>query len=935
MNAAAKSASNAAKAASAAAPDIRAPAAKPSPGLSALASFQQAAGNMAIQTALSGSGAQGKPAIGHRDDPYEQEADRIADNLVSLAPVTARGEEKSGPGGQPLPRSVRGFFEQGLETDLSQVRVHTGGHAAQAAQAIRARAFTAGRDVVFGAGEYAPESREGQRLLAHELVHVAQQSGGGSTPAVQRDDFISVGLIRELDEYTPPGGGIKYRVGDAAASSVLMKIVEDEDGDITFYWFNFARGEPQSGGYLQWDFRVGAATIGLNSKEFSVLGRKLTPDQWRALWPDPRAALLKMNEDRLVTMPDEAIVETYGGMIHTEAIRVLDENEQSVDALLGVPDRLQFYQEYAIGLREASYVRDVLQTRRGELEQSMAQMQGFSFGMAGRVVGMNPYQRLRRVQELDAVGRTLEFWYRSFPLLTRLQSGDIKATRIEEVLLTIKANIIATRAQLRVAPQGRAPFKLWDLDMVRARVDQKLGPRAKAVIAAEDKSRSRWAWVKAGAMLVGGIALLFVPGGAFIDLAIGIAMGVEAWDRAKAMGQAANTGIHVDDGLISQAAASATQFEAVVATILAVIGVAGMSLRVLRVGRLFVKVRQIAPAMDMASQVRVARVLADHPNLLRVGTDLSELNAALRKAGGGLRFEELQALRTVSYEAQGLKLPTQSRESLDEMLGNVWRDRRRLLQEAGESKARKQDPSDPIYGMYSGATEANPLTRPSADYLADVAGIAQRRPAGAVSNVQSSGEAITDLARAGKFAGKRIERTFHRFERAGADLTKVQERIYLNVKADRATKVMDAVVKDIVDNPAQFPGVAMAKLAGPGSVSGRAESIVIYAENAAAVERVMQRIRSYHKANPDDFLTSTPPMTNRVLEGVSVGSEPLASGGAVSFGQVRSRAIYDALRQSVQRSETQEQFVQRVLGALRKAGVDPDAPHLNLPGGGP
>lgn len=930
MSAPARRSISGAKAASAPVPDVRAPVAKPSPGLSALAGFQQAAGNMAIQSALGGSGAQCRPAIGRRNDPYEQEADRIADHLVSSAPVAARDEEQSGPAGWPLPRSLRGFFEHGLQTDLGQVRVHTGGQAAQAAQAVHARAFTAGRDVVFGSGEYAPESREGQRLLAHELVHVVQQSGSGAVPTVQRDDYIIVGLIRELDSYTD--GNMTYRVGDAAASSVLMKITEDEDGDVTFHWFNFARGEPQSGHFLQWDFRVGAATIGMSSKEFTVLGRKLTPDQWRSLWPDPRAALLKMHEDKALDMPRDAIVETYSGMIHTEAIQVLNENEQQVDALLNVPDRLQSYAEYAEGLREASYVRDVLETRRDALEKSMVQMQGFSFGMAGRIVGMNPYQRLNRIRELDAVGQTLDFWYRSFPLLTRLKSGDIKAARVEEVLLTIKANIIATRAQLQVAPQGRAPFKLWDLDNVRARVNEKLGPRAKSAIEAEDKSRRRWAWVKAGAMLVGSIALLFVPGGAFIDLAIGIAMGAEAWDRAKAMGQAANTGIHVDEGMVSQAAASGSEFEAVLATIFAVVGVVGMGLRVLRIGRLFVKVRQVAPAMDMASHVRVARVLADHPNLLKVGTDLSELNAALRKAGGGLRFEELQALRSVSYEAQGLKLPTQSRESLDEMLTNVWRDRGRLLRDAAESKARKQDPSDPIYGIYSGATEANPLTRPSADYLVDIAGTAQRRPPGSVSNVQSSGEAITDLAKAGKFTGKRIERTFHRFERAGADLTKVQERIYLNVKADRATKVMDDVVKDIIDNPSQYPGVGMAKLAGPGSVSGRAESIVIYAENAAAVERVMARIRSYHKASPDDFLTSTPPMTNRVLEGVSVGSEPLASGGAVSFGQVRSRAIYDALRQSVNRSETQEQFVERVLGALRKAGVDPDAPHLNLPG---
>src|SRR5262249_39084531 len=161
-------------------------------------------------------------------------------------------------------------------------------------------------------------------------------------------------------QYTPPGGQVTYRVGDAAASSILMKIDEDGQHNVTFYWFNFTRGEPQSGTWAEWDFRRGAARMGLNSRVFDAVGRALTGDQWRSLWPDPRAALLKMNEEGKISLPDEVIVETYRGMIHTEAERALDENERAVDALLGVPDRVRFFQEYADGLREASMVRDVL-----------------------------------------------------------------------------------------------------------------------------------------------------------------------------------------------------------------------------------------------------------------------------------------------------------------------------------------------------------------------------------------------------------------------------------------------------------------------------------------------------------------------------------------------------------------------------------------------
>lgn len=79
-------------------------------------------------------------------------------------------------GGQPLPESERHFFELRFETDFSQVRVHADGQAAKVARAVNARAFTLGRNVVFGAGQYQPQLTEGQRLLAHELTHVVQQN---------------------------------------------------------------------------------------------------------------------------------------------------------------------------------------------------------------------------------------------------------------------------------------------------------------------------------------------------------------------------------------------------------------------------------------------------------------------------------------------------------------------------------------------------------------------------------------------------------------------------------------------------------------------------------------------------------------------------------------------------------------------------------------
>ncbi|HRI60468.1 MAG TPA: DUF4157 domain-containing protein [Saprospiraceae bacterium] len=81
----------------------------------------------------------------------------------------------SSGGGQALDANTKGFMESRFGQDFSHVRVHTDARAAESAQAIQARAYTSGKDVVFGAGEYQPESESGKKLLAHELVHVGQQ----------------------------------------------------------------------------------------------------------------------------------------------------------------------------------------------------------------------------------------------------------------------------------------------------------------------------------------------------------------------------------------------------------------------------------------------------------------------------------------------------------------------------------------------------------------------------------------------------------------------------------------------------------------------------------------------------------------------------------------------------------------------------------------
>jgi Domain of unknown function (DUF4157) len=78
--------------------------------------------------------------------------------------------------GQPLDAAIRAYMEPRFGHDFSKVRVHSDARAAESARAVHARACTVGYDIVMGAGQFAPGTPAGQRLLAHELAHVVQQS---------------------------------------------------------------------------------------------------------------------------------------------------------------------------------------------------------------------------------------------------------------------------------------------------------------------------------------------------------------------------------------------------------------------------------------------------------------------------------------------------------------------------------------------------------------------------------------------------------------------------------------------------------------------------------------------------------------------------------------------------------------------------------------
>jgi uncharacterized protein DUF4157 len=107
---------------------------------------------------------------------------RAADHRSSLSPhrceVPLIVHEVLRSPGQPLDNSMRAFMEPRFGHDFSQVRIHTDAKAAESARAVNALAYTVGRNVVFGAGQYEPATNDGRQVLAHELTHVVQQGTG-------------------------------------------------------------------------------------------------------------------------------------------------------------------------------------------------------------------------------------------------------------------------------------------------------------------------------------------------------------------------------------------------------------------------------------------------------------------------------------------------------------------------------------------------------------------------------------------------------------------------------------------------------------------------------------------------------------------------------------------------------------------------------------
>jgi hypothetical protein len=115
--------------------------------------------------------------------------------------------------GRGLDLSARRFFEGRFAQSFGDVAVHDGPAADLAARSIGARAFTAGRHIAFAEGQYAPGTRDGMRLLAHELTHVLQQRGG--SPVIRRATYGSGAL--QGRNWIPPPAAERPHVDEAMA----------------------------------------------------------------------------------------------------------------------------------------------------------------------------------------------------------------------------------------------------------------------------------------------------------------------------------------------------------------------------------------------------------------------------------------------------------------------------------------------------------------------------------------------------------------------------------------------------------------------------------------------------------------------------------------------------------------------------------------------
>lgn len=163
---------------------------------------------------------------------------RAAGPGPALAPRMV-GETLRAPG-RPLEGSTRAAMEKGFGHDFGRVRVHTDARAAESARAVGALAYTVGREVVFGAGRYEPETRAGRHLLAHELTHVLQQDGAASEGAL--------GVRPADDAFEREGDAVSRQVVDGPPARTPVRVRRLDSDGIQRFTFGSGVGPNFGGG---------------------------------------------------------------------------------------------------------------------------------------------------------------------------------------------------------------------------------------------------------------------------------------------------------------------------------------------------------------------------------------------------------------------------------------------------------------------------------------------------------------------------------------------------------------------------------------------------------------------------------------------------------------------------------------------------------------
>ena len=252
------------------------------PFVNRIIQLQRTAGNQAVQRLIKSRTLQAKLKIGQPNDVYEQEADRVADQVTKMPELSGVG--KMGPhrentsiqrkypkleryekklklygemqrkslknihkvkenkdpevtpgleqeinsmngGGHPLPDPVLSFLEPRFGYNFNPVRIHTDNRADNLSRSVNALAFTVGNNVFFRSGAYNPISKDGLHLLTHELTHTVQQTGNIKTKPLS--NFTNV-QMKHVDE----AKNLQRLVKTMSTSEIIQRrVVCDEWGE--------------------------------------------------------------------------------------------------------------------------------------------------------------------------------------------------------------------------------------------------------------------------------------------------------------------------------------------------------------------------------------------------------------------------------------------------------------------------------------------------------------------------------------------------------------------------------------------------------------------------------------------------------------------------------------------------------------------------------